>query len=165
MTPVVEVKDVSVRFATDFGEVEAVDGASFEVREGEILGLVGESGSGKSVTATAILRLIRKPGRLTHGSIVLGGRDLVRLGEEDLQKIRGTEIAMISQTPRTALNPLITVGQQVARLFTLHGGLSKAAARRRAIEMLALVGIPEPERRARQYAHQFSGGMCQRVMI
>jgi oligopeptide/dipeptide ABC transporter ATP-binding protein len=165
MTPVIEVKDLSVGFATDFGEVEAVDGASFEVREGEILGLVGESGSGKSVTATAILRLIRKPGRLTHGSIVLGGRDLARLGEEELQKIRGTEIAMISQTPRTALNPLITVGRQVARLFTLHGGLSRAAAWRRAIEMLALVGIPEPERRARQYAHQFSGGMCQRVMI
>jgi peptide/nickel transport system ATP-binding protein len=165
MNPVIEVTELSVRFATDFGEVEAVDGASFEVREGEILGLVGESGSGKSVTATAILRLIRKPGRLTHGSIVLGGRDLARLGEEELQKIRGTEITMISQTPRTALNPLITVGQQVARLFALHGGLSKAAARRRAIELLALVGIPEPERRARQYAHQFSGGMCQRVMI
>ena len=165
MNPVIEVTELSVRFATDFGEVEAVDGASFEVREGEILGLVGESGSGKSVTATAILRLIRKPGRLTHGSIVLGGRDLARLGEEELQKIRGTEIAMISQTPRTALNPLITVGQQVARLSILHAGLSRAAARRRAIEMLTLVGIPEPERRARQYAHQFSGGMCQRVMI
>src|SRR5713226_5161067 len=147
MNPVVEVKDVSVRFATDSGEVEAVDGVSFEVREGEILGLVGESGSGKSVTATAILRLIRKPGRLTHGSIVLGGRDLALLGEEDLQKIRGTEIAMISQTPRTALNPrhLLADGDQRveggARLFTLHGGLSKAAARRRAIEMLMLVGI------------------------
>jgi peptide/nickel transport system ATP-binding protein len=165
MTAVIEVKDVSVRFATDFGEVEAVDGASFEVREGEILGLVGESGSGKSVTATAILRLIRRPGRLTGGSIVLGGRNLARLGEDELQKVRGTEITMISQTPRTALNPLITVGEQVARLFVLHAGLSKTEARRRAIEMLAMVGIPEPERRARQYAHQFSGGMCQRVMI
>jgi oligopeptide/dipeptide ABC transporter ATP-binding protein len=165
MTAVIEVKDVSVRFATDFGEVEAVDGASFEVREGEILGLVGESGSGKSVTATAILRLIRRPGRLTGGSIVLDGRDLARLGEDDLQKVRGTEITVISQTPRTALNPLITVGEQVARLFVLHAGLSKTKARRRAIEMLAMVGIPEPERRARQYAHQFSGGMCQRVMI
>ncbi len=162
---VIEVRDVSVRFATDFGEVEAVDGASFEVREGEILGLVGESGSGKSVTATAILRLIRRPGRLTGGSIVLGGRDLTRLGEDDLQKIRGTEITMISQTPRTALNPLITVGRQIARLFILHGGLPRAEAKKRAVEMLALVGIPEPERRARQYAHQFSGGMCQRVMI
>jgi oligopeptide/dipeptide ABC transporter ATP-binding protein len=165
MSAVIEVRDVSVCFATDFGEVEAVDGASFEVREGEILGLVGESGSGKSVTATAILRLVRRPGRLTGGSIVLGGRDLARLGEGELQKVRGTEITMVSQTPRTALNPLITVGEQVARLFVLHAGLSKAEARRRAIEMLAMVGIPEPERRARQYAHQFSGGMCQRVMI
>jgi oligopeptide/dipeptide ABC transporter ATP-binding protein len=165
MTAVVEVTDLSVRFATDHGEVEAVDEASFEVREGEIMGLVGESGSGKSVTATAILQLIRKPGRLTQGSIVMGGRDLARLDEAALQRIRGREIAMISQTPRTALNPLITVGQQVARLFVLHAGLSKAEARKRAIKMLALVGIPEPERRARQYAHQFSGGMCQRVMI
>jgi peptide/nickel transport system ATP-binding protein len=165
MNAVVEVRDLSVGFATDYGEVEAVDEVSFEVREGEILGLVGESGSGKSVTATAILRLIRKPGRLTHGSIMLGGRDLCRLDEDELQQIRGTEIAMISQTPRTALNPLITVGQQVARLFVLHAGLSKAESRKRAIEMLTLVGIPEPERRARQYAHQFSGGMCQRVMI
>ena len=165
MTAVVEVRDLSVGFATDYGEVEAVDEVSFEVREGEILGLVGESGSGKSVTATAILRLIRKPGRLTQGSIMLGGRDLCRLNEDELQQIRGTEIAMISQTPRTALNPLLTVGQQVARLFVLHAGLTKAESRKRAIEMLALVGIPEPERRARQYAHQFSGGMCQRVMI
>ena len=109
MNAVVVLRDVSVRFATDFGEVEAVDGASFEVRDGEILGLVGESGSGKSVTATAILRLIRKPGRLTGGSIMLGDRDLARLGEEELQKIRGTEIAMISQTPRSALNPLLTM--------------------------------------------------------
>ena len=165
MNAVVEVKDLSVRFATDHGEVAAVDQASFDVREGEILGLVGESGSGKSVTATAILRLIRKPGRLAHGSIMLGGRDLCQLREDELQHIRGTEIAMISQTPRTALNPLITVGQHVARLFALHAGLSKAESRRRAIDMLALVGIPEPARRARQYAHQFSGGMCQRVMI
>ena len=165
MNAVIELKDVSVRFATDHGEVTAVDEVSFEVREGEILGLVGESGSGKSVTATAILRLIRKPGRLTGGSIVLGNRDLAQLGEDELQQIRGTEIAMISQTPRTALNPLITVGRQVARLFTLHAGFSKAAAAKRAIEMLTIVGIPEPERRAKQYAHQFSGGMCQRVMI
>jgi peptide/nickel transport system ATP-binding protein len=163
--PILSVRDVSVRFATDHGDVHAVDGASFAVRAGEILGLVGESGSGKSVTATAILGLIRRPGRLAHGSIVLAGRELTALGQEELQKIRGVEVAMISQTPRTALNPLITVGRQVARLFTIHAGLGKAEAWRRAIEMLALVGIPEPERRARQYAHQFSGGMCQRVMI
>ena len=156
--PVVDVRELSVRFASDHGEIEAVDGASFDVREGEILGLVGESGSGKTVTATAILRLIRKPGRQT-------GRDLSQLPEDALQQIRGAKIAMISQTPRTSLNPLITVGAQVARLFQLHAGLSPVASRKRALEMLTLVGIPEPERRARQYAHQFSGGMCQRVMI
>lgn len=165
MTAVIEVSDLSVRFAGDHGEVEAVDGASFEVLEGEILGLVGESGSGKSVTATAILRLISKPGRMARGRIVFGGRDLCTLREDEMQHVRGAQIAMVSQTPRTSLNPLITVGQQVARLFALHGGLSKAESRKRAVEMLTLVGIPEPERRARQYAHQFSGGMCQRVMI
>jgi ABC-type dipeptide/oligopeptide/nickel transport system ATPase subunit len=165
LTAVIEVSDLSVRFAGDHGEVEAVDGASFEVREGEILGLVGESGSGKSVTATAILRLISKPGRMARGRIVFGGRDLCTLREDEMQHVRGAQIAMVSQTPRTSLNPLITVGQQVARLFALHGGLSKAESRKRAIEMLTLVGIPEPERRSRQYAHQFSGGMCQRVMI
>ena len=124
MTAVIEVSDLSVRFAGDHGEVEAVDGASFEVREGEILGLVGESGSGKSVTATAILRLISKPGRMARGRIVFGGRDLCTLREDEMQHIRGAQIAMVSQTPRTSLNPLITVGQQVARLFALHGDLS-----------------------------------------
>jgi oligopeptide/dipeptide ABC transporter ATP-binding protein len=162
---VIAVEDLAVHFATDHGEVEAVDGASFEVRAGEILGLVGESGSGKSVTATAILQLIRKPGRRVRGRIVFEGRDLCDLGEAELGHIRGAQIAMVAQTPRTSLNPLLTVGEQVARLFALHAGLSKAESRRRAIDMLRLVGIPEPERRVRQYAHQFSGGMCQRVMI
>jgi oligopeptide/dipeptide ABC transporter ATP-binding protein len=162
---VIDVRELSVRFASDHGEIEAVDTASFDVREGEILGLVGESGSGKTVTATAMLGLIRKPGRQTHGSILFDGRDLSRLSEGELQQIRGARIAMISQTPRTSLNPLITVGEQVARLFALHAGLSRAESRKCALEMLTLVGIPEPERRARQYAHQFSGGMCQRVMI
>jgi peptide/nickel transport system ATP-binding protein len=165
LTAVVTVEDLAVRFASDYGEVEAVDGASFSVREGEILGLVGESGSGKSVTATAILQLIRKPGRRVRGRITFDDRDLCTLREEELQHIRGAKIAMISQSPRTSLNPLITVGEQVARLFALHAGLSKTESRRRAVGMLRLVGIPEPERRARQYAHQFSGGMCQRVMI
>jgi oligopeptide/dipeptide ABC transporter ATP-binding protein len=165
MTAVVEVRDVSVRFATDLGDVEAVDRARFEVRPGEILGLVGESGSGKSVTATAILRLIRRPGRLTGGSVIFAGQDLAQLAEGGMQKIRGREITMISQTPRTALNPLIPVGRQVARLFNIHLGLSPSEARQRALGMLALVGIPEPERRFSQYPHQFSGGMCQRVMI
>ncbi|MFO1080435.1 MAG: ABC transporter ATP-binding protein [Reyranellaceae bacterium] len=165
LAPVIAVEDLSVRFATDHGEVEAVDAASFDVRPGEVLGLVGESGSGKSVTATALLQLIRKPGRIASGRVVFGGRDLCRLDEAALARIRGAEIAMVFQTPRTALNPLIPVGEQVARLYLLHAGLSKTESRRRAVEMLRLVGIPEPERRARQYPHQFSGGMCQRVMI
>jgi oligopeptide/dipeptide ABC transporter ATP-binding protein len=165
LTAVIEVQDLAVRFASDHGDVEAVDGASFSVREGEILGLVGESGSGKSVTATAILQLVRKPGRVVRGIIAFGDRDLCRLDEEEMHRIRGAQIAMISQSPRTSLNPVMTVGEQVARLFVLHAGFSKPESRARAIEMLRLVGIPEPERRARQYAHQFSGGMCQRVMI
>ena len=165
MSAVIAVEDLAVRFSTDHGEVEAVDGASFDVRPGEILGLVGESGSGKSVTAMALLQLIRKPGRIVRGEIVFDGRDLCRLSEEELASIRGAKIAMVFQTPRTALNPLITVGEQVARLYALHGGLSSAVSRRRAVDMLRLVGIPEPERRSRQYPHQFSGGMCQRVMI
>jgi oligopeptide/dipeptide ABC transporter ATP-binding protein len=162
---VIEVQDLAVRFNTDHGEVEAVDGATFDVRQGEVLGLVGESGSGKSVTATALLQLIRRPGRIAQGRILFGGRDLCKLGEAEMAHIRGAEIAMVFQTPRTALNPLLSVGEQVARLYALHAGLSKAESRRRAIGMLRTVGIPEPERRARQYPHQFSGGMCQRVMI
>ena len=165
MTAVIDVQDLAVRFSTDHGEVEAVDGATFDVRQGEVLGLVGESGSGKSVTATALLRLIRQPGRIVHGRITFDGKDLCSLGEGELAHIRGAQIAMVFQTPRTALNPLITVGEHVARLYALHAGLSKAESRKRAIDMLRLVGIPEPERRARQYPHQFSGGMCQRVMI
>jgi oligopeptide/dipeptide ABC transporter ATP-binding protein len=162
---VIEVADLAVRFSTDHGEVEAVDGATFDVRQGEVLGLVGESGSGKSVTATALLRLIRPPGRIARGQITFEDKDLCSLSEEELAHIRGAKIAMVFQTPRTALNPLITAGEQVARLYALHGGLAKAESRKRAIDMLRLVGIPEPERRARQYPHQFSGGMCQRVMI
>jgi peptide/nickel transport system ATP-binding protein len=165
VSAVIDVEDLTVRFASDHGEIEAVDGASFDVRPGEILGLVGESGSGKSVTAMAVLQLIRKPGRIVRGQITFGDVDLCRLGEEELAHIRGAKIAMVFQTPRTALNPLITVGEQIARLYALHGGLSKAESRRRTLDMLRLVGIPEPERRSGQYPHQFSGGMCQRVMI
>src|SRR4029079_5095729 len=135
---------------------------SLEVRAGEILGLVGESGSGKSVTSLAILRLIRPPGRIVRGAIRFDGMDLLTLSEEEMRKIRGARIAMIPQSPRTALNPVIPVGWQIARLFRLHAGLDGSAARRRTNEMLRLVGIAEPKRRARQYAHQLSGGMCQR---
>jgi oligopeptide/dipeptide ABC transporter ATP-binding protein len=165
VTALLEIRDLTVHFDTDDGPVEAVDGISLDVGRGEIVGLVGESGSGKSVTALAIFRLIRAPGHIAGGAIRFEGRDLLRLPEEEMRRIRGSQIAMVFQSPRTALNPVLTVGRQIDRLYRLHKGVGAAEARRRMLEMLTLVGIPEPERRARQYAHQLSGGMCQRVMI
>ncbi len=165
MTPLLEVRDLTVQFDTDEGTVGAVDAIDLTVRRGEILGLVGESGSGKSVTALAVFRLIRPPGRIAGGSIRFDGRELLALPEEAMRRIRGAQIAMVFQSPRTALNPVLPVGRQIARLYRFHQGCTAAEARRRTLEMLGLVGIPEPERRAGQYAHQLSGGMCQRVMI
>jgi len=165
VTELLEVRDLTVHFVTDGGVVEAVDALSFGVRAGEILGVVGESGSGKSVTALAILRLVRPPGRIVGGQVRFEGADLLALSEEQMRAVRGARISMVFQSPRTALNPVLTVGRQIARLFELHRGASGRDARRRTLEMLAQVGIAEPERRARQYAHQLSGGMCQRVMI
>ncbi len=163
--PLLSIENLSVVFETDEGHVEAVDGLDLEIGAGEIVGLVGESGSGKSVSAYAVLRLIRPPGRIVRGAIRLNGKDLLGLSETEMRRVRGPDIAMIWQNPRTALNPVIPVGRQISRLFELHRGADAAAARKRTLEMLQLVGIPEPERRARQYAHQLSGGMCQRVMI
>jgi oligopeptide/dipeptide ABC transporter ATP-binding protein len=160
-----EVRDLTVHFATERGLVEAVDGVSFTVRAGEILGVVGESGSGKSVTALALLRLIRPPGRIVRGDVRFEGTDLLALSEEQMRAVRGARISMVFQSPRAALNPVLTVGRQVARLYQLHQGATGREAWRRTVEILTLVGISEPERRARQYAHQLSGGMCQRVMI
>lgn len=165
MTDLLEISDLTVHFQSDAGEIEAVDHINLNIRSGEVVGLVGESGSGKSVTSFAILRLIRRPGRVMSGTIRFNGVDLASLSEEEIRRIRGAKIAMISQSPRTALNPVITVGRQIARLFELHGGLSPREAEKRMLEMLSLVRIPDPEKRARQYAHQLSGGMCQRVMI
>jgi len=165
VTPLLEVRDLTVEFDTDAGTVGAVDAVDLTVRRGEILGLVGESGSGKSVTALALFRLIRPPGRIARGSIRFDGRELLRLPEEEMRRVRGAQISMVFQSPRTALNPVLPVGRQIARLYALHQGCTSAEAYRRTLEMLGLVGFPEPERRARQYAHQLSGGMCQRVMI
>jgi oligopeptide/dipeptide ABC transporter ATP-binding protein len=165
VTALLSVRDLSVQFVTDDGVVEALDTVSFDVRAGEILGVVGESGSGKSVTALAMLRLIRPPGHIVGGAVRFDGVDLLTVSEEQMRAVRGRSISMVFQSPRTALNPVLTVGRQIARLFALHQRASAPEAWRRALEMLALVGIADPERRARQYAHQLSGGMCQRVMI
>jgi peptide/nickel transport system ATP-binding protein len=165
VSELLEVRDLTVHFATEGGLVEAVDRVSFTVRAGEILGVVGESGSGKSVTALALLRLVRPPGRIAGGQVRFDGVDLLALSEAEMRAVRGARISMVFQSPRTALNPVLTVGCQIARLYGLHQGASSREAWRRTLEILTLVGISEPERRARQYAHQLSGGMCQRVMI
>jgi len=159
------VSDLTVHFDTDEGVVQAVDGATLRIAPGEVVGLVGESGSGKSVTALAVLRLLRPPARVVGGRIELDGRDLLACPEEEMRAVRGSQIAMVFQSPRTSLNPVLSVGHQIERLLVRHGAATPARARGRAVEMLQEVGIAEPERRARQYAHQLSGGMCQRVMI
>jgi len=161
----IDIRGLTVQFATDAGPVEAVHSVDLSLEPGEILGLVGESGSGKTVTAFSILRLIRSPGRIVAGSIVFEGQDLVVLPESAVRAIRGAKIALVPQSPRTALNPVITIGRQIARLFELHSGVAPSAAWCRGIEALEAVGIPDASRRMRQYAHQLSGGTCQRVMI
>jgi oligopeptide/dipeptide ABC transporter ATP-binding protein len=165
MTDLLEIRDLAVQFESDAGNIKAVDHINLTIRRGEVVGLVGESGSGKSVTSVAILRLIRRPGRVTSGTITFDGVDLASLTEEEMRQVRGAKIALVSQSPRTALNPVIPIGRQISRLFQLHAGLSAKQAEKRMLEMLALVRIPDPEKRAGQYAHQLSGGMCQRVMI
>ena len=165
MIELLEIRDLAVQFESDAGDIKAVDHINLTIRRGEVVGLVGESGSGKSVTSAAILRLIRRPGRVTSGTITFDGVDLASLTEEEMRQVRGAKIALVSQSPRTALNPVIPIGRQISRLFQLHAGLSVEQAKKRMLEMLALVRIPDAEKRAKQYAHQLSGGMCQRVMI
>ncbi len=165
MTDLLAVRDLTVHFATDEGVVQAVEGASLRVGAGEVVGLVGESGSGKSVTALAILRLLRPPARVMGGRIEFDGRDLLACSEEDMRAVRGAQISMVIQSPRTSLNPEPPVGHQIERLLVRHGAAPPGEARARAVEMLREGGIGGPERRVRQYAHQLSGGMCQRVMI
>jgi peptide/nickel transport system ATP-binding protein len=161
-----EIENLCTYFFTSEGVVRAVDGVSYSVRAGETLAVVGESGCGKSVTAMSILRLMPSPpARIVSGSIRFEGRDLLAASEEEMRRIRGNEISMIFQEPMTSLNPVLTVGKQVAETLELHQGLSGDAAQARAIEMLELVKIPEAARRAGEYPHQLSGGMRQRVMI
>ena len=165
MTDLLTLEDLTVHFDTDEGVVQAVDGAALTIAPGEVVGLVGESGSGKSVTALAILRLLRPPARVVSGRIRFDGRDLFALSEEEMRSVRGSHISMVFQSPRTSLNPVLPVGRQIERLLVLHGGAAPGQARERAVAMLREAGIAEPDRRAGQYAHQLSGGMCQRVMI
>jgi peptide/nickel transport system ATP-binding protein len=161
-----EIRGLKTHFATDHGVVHAVDGVDLSIGCGETLGVVGESGCGKSVTALSVLKLIpMPPGKIVGGRILWRGRDLVPLGSGDMQKIRSKEIAIIFQEPMTALNPVYSVGDQIAEVIRLHEGLPRRAALDRAAEMLRLVHIPNPERRVRDYPHQFSGGMRQRIMI
>jgi oligopeptide/dipeptide ABC transporter ATP-binding protein len=166
MASLLRVNNLRTSFFTSDGEVRAVDGVTFDIDEGRTVGLVGESGCGKSVTALSIIRLLpRGTGRIVGGSIEFAGKDLTTLREEELRQIRGNEISMIFQEPMTSLNPVMTVGDQIAETVRLHQGASRSEARDRAIEMLSLVKIAEPDRRAKNYPHQFSGGQRQRVMI
>jgi oligopeptide/dipeptide ABC transporter ATP-binding protein len=163
--PLLEIKGLKTYFFTQDGVVKAVDGVSYAIPDGKTLGVVGESGCGKSITAMSILRLIGRPGRIVEGQILLDGRDLVTLSEDDLRDVRGNAISMIFQEPMTSLNPVFTCGDQIAEAVALHLKVDRKAAMDRAVEMLEFVGIPDAKRRAREYPHQLSGGMRQRVMI
>ena len=164
--PLLEIKGLKTHFKTDDGWLHAVDGVDMHIDAGETLGVVGESGCGKSVTAKTVMKLIdMPPGKIVAGQVLWRGRDLVPLSPHEMQKIRAKEIAIIFQEPMTSLNPVYTVGEQIAESVRLHEGLSRSEAMNRAVEMLRLVRIPTPERRIRDYPHQFSGGMRQRVMI
>ncbi len=164
--PILEVKGLKTHFFTKHGVSKAVDGIDFTLRKGETLGIVGESGCGKSMTSLSILRLIPSPpGKIAGGQVLYKGKDLVTLSEDEMRKIRGNEISMIFQEPMTSLNPVIPVGEQIAEALRLHQSMRKKEAWNKAVEMLKLVGIPSPEKRAKQEPFQLSGGMRQRVMI
>jgi oligopeptide transport system ATP-binding protein len=166
MEKVLEVKDLHISFDIHAGEVQAVRGVSFDLYKGETLAIVGESGCGKSVTSKALMRLLpTPPSRIKQGEILFEGKDLTKLSDKEMQEIRGAKISMIFQDPMTSLNPTMTIGNQIMEVLLKHQNMSKAEARNRAIELLQLVGIKNPELRIKQYPHQFSGGMRQRVVI
>jgi len=166
LATLLEVKDLKTHFFTMDGVVKAVDGVSYDLEEGETLGLVGESGCGKSVSALSVMRLIpNPPGRIVGGEIFLDGEDILKVNMDDMREIRGAKIAMVFQEPMTSLNPVLTVQRQLTETLELHMGMSKQESRRESVNLLTRVGIPDPETRIKQYPHQFSGGMRQRVMI
>ena len=163
--PALQIEDLHISFFTLAGEVRAINGVSLEIYPGEFFGLVGETGCGKTVTGLAVLGLVPKPGRVTQGRILLHGRDLLRLPPREMRHVRGGDVAMIFQNPATSLNPVFTIGSQMVRVIHLHQKGSRREARRRARELLEMVGLPEAERLLEVYPHQLSGGMLQRVMI
>jgi len=166
VSPLLEVRGLRTEFRIGDGVLRAVDGISYTVEQGETVAIVGESGSGKSVGAMSILRLIPDPpGRIADGRILFAGRDLLRATDEEIRRVRGGEIGMVFQEPMTSLNPVLTIGRQITEAIEQHRGADRAAADKRAVELLGLVGIADPQRRLKQYPHQFSGGMRQRVMI
>ncbi|MDD3825035.1 MAG: ABC transporter ATP-binding protein [Anaerolineae bacterium] len=164
--PMLEVNGLKTQFFTQDGVVKAVDGVSFYVNEGETLGIVGESGCGKSVSVLSVMRLIpQPPGKIVDGEVLFDGQDLVKLSDDDIRRVRGNKIAMIFQDPMTSLNPVLTIGRQIQEALELHMGMNKDESRKRAAELLEMVGIPEADTRLDDYPHQFSGGMRQRAMI
>lgn len=162
---VLEVKDLHTSFFTDAGEVKAVNGVSFNLEPGKTLGIVGESGSGKSVTAYSIMQILAQTGRITSGEVLYKGDDITKYSEREMQKFRGSKCSIIFQDPMTSLNPVFTVGYQLEEAIMLHTNKSRAEAKERAIELLSLVGVNDPEKRIKQYPHEHSGGMRQRDMI
>ena len=166
MANLLEVKDLQTHFFTMDGVVRAVNGVSYDLEEGETLGLVGESGCGKSVSALSLMRLIPDPpGKIVNGEVILDGEDILKIDMDEMRNIRGAKMSMVFQEPMTSLNPVLTVERQLTETLQLHMGMSKVESRREGVNLLARVGIPDPEQRIKQYPHQFSGGMRQRVMI
>ena len=166
MKTLLEIKNLKTHFFTHEGTVKAVDGVSFKINQGETLGIVGESGSGKSVTALSVMRLIpHPPGKIVGGEIYFEGKDLLKLDDKEIRKMRGKKISMIFQEPMTSLDPVFTIGHEIGEVIQLHQGLNKEEARKKSIEMLKIVGMPDVEKRIDNYPHELSGGMRQRVMI
>ena len=166
MATLLEVKDLKTHFFTSEGVVKAVDGVSFDLEQGETLGLVGESGCGKSVSALSMMRLIPEPpGKIVDGEILFEGEDILKIDIDDMRRIRGSRISMIFQEPMTSLNPVLTIERQLTETLQVHKGMAREAARRESVALMVRVGIPDPNHRIKQYPHQFSGGMRQRVMI